>query len=429
MKLGVKDYILSDTGKIAADKKLTITGQGNYQDSIEINVKVVEKTNKFKVNMNKDQFTYDGKEHKLGFEVLDSKTGEPLKEDEYMAVYSEDIINAGTVKVTVIGLKTYSGSVTKSYKINPLKTDMELSFDKQKTYTFHSAGTTVDNIVVKVKNSGKQLECGQDYKISYSANKKAGTGKISVTFLGNYKGSKAVKDTFTIKAATLNDNTVNVTVPDKAYTGKKNAYKSAPIVTDKNGNALKGSDYTAVYYADYEMTKEIKGKENLIELEEGKDSATVYVKITGKGNYAGDTSVYARGEYNVKRTADTVLDLSKAKVTFKNGGTTVKKLEYTGLPHRPDVEVTVKVKGAGTITLDASQYDVVWTNNIGKGKATAVITGNGTKVNGYAFVGSKNATITIVAGNFKDIKNFFDEKTTNFLNSLFNLPEPALTAY
>ena len=407
VRLGAKDYTLSKTDAFGADGELTITGQGNYTGSITIKVKVVAlgELSKFKVVMKRDKFVYDGSEHKLGFDITDSKSKKPLNEADYAVIYSADVTNAGTVKVTFIGQGNYTGTVTKSYKISPRKDNgMTLEYDKNKAYAFDSAGATVENL--KVKNSaGVILTAGRDYKVSYSANKKAGKGKINVVFLGNYKGSKAVKGDFTIGAAVLDENTINVYVPDKVYTGKKNAYKSVPIVTDKEGNVLKKSDYTVKYYKNAACGEadEIKGKNNLIELTE-ENSATVYVKVTGKGNYAGNAQAFAVGKYQVKKLSDNVFDLSKAKVTFKQNGTTVKKLEYTGRPLKPEMEVVVTVKGKGSITLTPGQYNVQWTNNVNKGKATVIITGNGEAVNGTAFVGSKNASITIAAGKMKNKK-------------------------
>lgn len=423
IRLGSKDYTLGgDVGKLSADGSITITGKGNFKDSITVPVKVVEKQKlkKFSVTLGKEKLFYDGTPKQPAITLKDKTDPDRqfVEGEDYRLVFNNAHTDAGTVKVTVIGMGEYSGSVTKSYKILPIKESMTLEFDRTKHYTFNSAGVTVDGIVVKT-GKGTVLASGKDYKVSYSANKKAGTGKISISFLGNYKGSKALKDTFTIVPAVLDNDTAKVTVPDKIYTGRKGAYKSTPIVTDAGGSILKSSNYTVAYYADAAMTREIRGKENLIELGEAQDAAVIYVKVTGRGNYGGNTDVYATGSYQVKKTASAVLDISKAKVTFQSGGAAVKKLEYTGRPLEPTAVVTVKVKGVGTVTLDESQYTIVWLNNTNKGKATAVITGNGTAVNGYAFVGSKNASISIVARNLKNVQNLFGESPANLLKKIF----------
>ena len=56
---------------------------------------------------------YDGKEHKEVLTVTDTKTGKELVAGtDYSVTYSSDLVNAGTVKVTVAGLGNYSGSFT-----------------------------------------------------------------------------------------------------------------------------------------------------------------------------------------------------------------------------------------------------------------------------------------------------------------------------
>ena len=61
---------------------------------------------------------YDGKEHKEVLTVTDTKTGKELVAGtDYSVTYSSDLVNVGTVKVTVAGLGNYTGSFTKTYKI------------------------------------------------------------------------------------------------------------------------------------------------------------------------------------------------------------------------------------------------------------------------------------------------------------------------
>ena len=61
---------------------------------------------------------YDGKVHREVLTVTDTKTGKELVAGtDYSVTYSSDLVNAGTVKVTVAGLGNYSGSFTKTYKI------------------------------------------------------------------------------------------------------------------------------------------------------------------------------------------------------------------------------------------------------------------------------------------------------------------------
>ena len=161
------------------------------------------------------------------------------------------------------------------------------------------------------------MKAGRDYKISYSGNKKVGTAKYTIKFMGNYKGSAPVKGEFTIKATSLSNATpgIKIVVGDKVYGGKANTYKSVPLISI-DGVALKASDYTATYYKDAELTNQIIGK-NKVSLGEDEESATIYVKIVGKKNYASSNGEYATAKYKVTKKA--TYDLSKAKVSFWNG--------------------------------------------------------------------------------------------------------------
>ena len=61
---------------------------------------------------------YDGQEHREVLTVKDTKTGKDLIVDkDYTVVYSDDLVNAGTVTIKVAGLGNYTGSFTKTYKI------------------------------------------------------------------------------------------------------------------------------------------------------------------------------------------------------------------------------------------------------------------------------------------------------------------------
>ncbi|MDE6016812.1 MAG: hypothetical protein K2H41_14180, partial [Acetatifactor sp.] len=283
--------------------------------------------------------------------------------------------------------------------------------------TFNSAGVTF-NDALTVTDEGlnnAELVLGKDYKVSYSGNKKVGSNaKYTVTFLGNYKGSAALKNTFTITAANLAEMTetndpsekdgLYLKSADKAYT-KAAVYKSAPFVL-VNGVALKTSDYTVKYYLDEAKTTEMKGK-NKVTLGEGETSKTVYVEITGKKNYSGTVMT----SFDVVSTAEKT-DISKAKITVKDSaGKKQSKVEYTGEAVYPySIEIKVgkatpillkyDADTASWVTSDGSatqDFDILVVNNIEKGKATIIVTGDG------ANVGSKTATFSVVSQNLKNV--------------------------
>lgn len=423
-----KDYDLSTgkgtvtvPGNITEDCKLYAIGKGNFEGVLEIDVKAVDSKSLRKISVTQAkgfQAVYDGKEHRLKFgsisgganvEVTAKGVESKLQENrDYYVVYPANVTDAGTVKYTVVGMGEYTGSVTKSYKIAPIKASSEqitVQFTgkgKKDAYAFNAAGVTVDQLTVTYQNG--VLTAGKDYKVSYSGNKKTGTAKLNISFLGNFKGSKKVTETFTIGKSALNDKAreVKVAIPDKIYSGKANIYKSVPIVTI-DGVTVKASNYKVSYYTDKSMSQSsLISSKNKVTIGEGESYAIVYVKIEGKGSYHEGDAYALTGSYKVCKKSDQVIDLSGAKVSFYDkNGTQITKLDYTGRAVEPyKTQVTCKV-GGKEITLAENQYNISCLNNMNKGKATVLITGTGVKgEGGLSFVGSKTAAYQIKKRSF-----------------------------
>lgn len=155
--------------------------------------------------------------------------------------------------------------------------------------------------------------------------------------------------------------------------------------------------FLITYYRDADMTQEATQKANYLSLADGEDEATIYVKVTGKGNF---TSAYATAAYKVVRNASAV-NINKAKITVLDAnGNKLQKAEYTGYGLTPQVKVEYKDPTTKTMKiLPADQYEIHYQNNINKGKATIVLTGNGTDT-----VGSKTATFSIASKNLSTVK-------------------------
>ncbi len=493
-KLTTKDYRLEGEGlagnKYAAataegeTRILTVKGAGSYEgSSFNIKVKVIEKRDAGKLSVKVDSKfrpVYDGNALDLGslfqkpqdsegtdtaagpqepagaITVTDAKDRTKILEEgtDFTVQCTSDLVNAGTVRFTLTGMGAYAGSVSKSFKISPLKvTDssrFSVTFDGEKTYEYRAAGTEVDGLVVKYLGETDQdtddriLRQGVDYKVTYSNNKKVSGTKdavLKVTFLGSYRGSSAVQKTFKIIPAKLSSGNTAVIVPDKVYTKGNIAYKSRPIVT-LGGAAIKASDYTVSYAWATESeaaddTKYVEDNKVKITLAEGDRWAKVRVTVTPKetGSYGLAEGAVLAGEYYVRK-ADNAVNLSKAKVTFYNReGTQLKWLEYNGntfhtpagnnaeaenAPDDPNA-VYVKVTVGGAV-VDPSLYDVTWTSARDKGKATVVIRGRGTATDKGMAVGSRNQAVTIKAMVLKG-KNLkpYVEDVAEMMNSIKNL--------
>ena len=324
------------------------------------------------------------------------------------------VIYTGTEREGTEGKPGFIGQLKKTFKITGKYTieasDVSFKYaDENGDYVTSYTGLAIKP-EVKVVVDGKVLKAGTDYTVTYKNNKAvAGSNEtdakgrpkapqIIVKGKGIYQtADKAgITKTFTITKCNLND--LVLTVADKAYNKKANAYKSTKITfTDGNYRDMKlkaGKDYTITV-------------DGILDNTSGSDDvpapkSVVKVKITGTGaNFEGTVT----GSYRIIDTKVTP-DISKAKVV-SNGG---KACAYTGSaiePHdeawlkaksitggagvsNPKLEVTMKV-GKETITLHETvqgtteadqlgQYETFYYNNVDKGTAYVLIRG----INGYS---------------------------------------------
>ena len=107
---------------------------------------------------------YDGQEHKEVLTVKDVKTGKELVSGtEYAVAYSGDLVNAGTVTITVTGKGNYTGTFTKTYKITKRSVTLT-SATVSKTYD----GNPLTNTSIKVSGDGFAKGEGATYEVTGS---------------------------------------------------------------------------------------------------------------------------------------------------------------------------------------------------------------------------------------------------------------------
>ena len=105
---------------------------------------------------------YDGQEHREVLTVKDTKTGKDLiANKDYTVVYSDDLVNAGTVTIKVSGLGNYSGSFTKTYKITKRLVTLT-SATVSKTYD----GQALTNTSITVSGDGFVEGEGASYEVT-----------------------------------------------------------------------------------------------------------------------------------------------------------------------------------------------------------------------------------------------------------------------
>ena len=145
---------------------------------------------------------YDGKEHKEVLTVTDTKTGKELVSGtDYSVTYSSDLVNAGTVKVTVAGLGNYTGSFTKTYKITKRSVTLT-SATVSKVYD----GSALTNTSITVSGDGFVEGEGASYEVTGSQTEVGNSANAfeyklnEKTLASNYNITKVV-GTLTITAA------------------------------------------------------------------------------------------------------------------------------------------------------------------------------------------------------------------------------------
>ena len=145
---------------------------------------------------------YDGQEHREVLTVKDTKTGKDLiVNKDYTVVYSDDLVNAGTVTIKVSGLGNYSGSFTKTYKITKRLVTLT-SATVSKTYD----GQALTNTSITVSGDGFVEGEGASYEVTGSQTVVGNSANAfeyklnEKTLASNYDITKVV-GTLTITAA------------------------------------------------------------------------------------------------------------------------------------------------------------------------------------------------------------------------------------
>ncbi len=113
------------------------------------------------------------------------KTEASLREGvDFEVQFDGDLVNPGTVSVTITGMGDYSGTVETSFVIVPAdlaNATVDAIPDQKRTgYPIEPAP--------RVKLDGRELVQGVDYEVSYSKNTDEGTATLIVAGIGNCAG-------------------------------------------------------------------------------------------------------------------------------------------------------------------------------------------------------------------------------------------------
>ena len=254
---------------------------------------------------------------------------ELVKDTDYTVSYSNNK-NVGTATISITGIGDYTGTITKNFNIVARDiSDTTIGSIPNQTYT----GNSISALPVITYN-GATLTKGTDYTLTYSNNVNVGTGIVTITGKGNFKGTTS--KTFSISARAMSDTSV-ANISSQTYTG--NVISPLPTITYNNKTLKKDTDYTLSY------------SNNI-------NAGTATITITGKGNFTGTTSK------TFSISARAMSDTSVANISSQT---------YTGNVISPLPTITYNNK---TLKKD-TDYTLSYSDNINAGTATITITGKG----------------------------------------------------
>ena len=205
------------------------------------------------ISISEQNYVYDGTPKKPVVSVR--YNGILLSENvDYSLTYS-DFVVAGTAKVTVTGINSYTGSVTKEYTIKPItfnSKNLSVTFDKTSLVYYGSAV----HPVMYVSFNGQPLVQDVDYKVSYSKNNVPGRATVKITGIGNFAGS--VSKTFIISPQKVNSVSIakNSATTATVNWGKVDKVSGYEILKyDANKNSFVHAVYASADSTSYQFTK------------------------------------------------------------------------------------------------------------------------------------------------------------------------------
>lgn len=205
------------------------------------------------ISISEQNYVYDGTPKTPAVSVY--YNGILLSENvDYSLTYS-DFVVAGTAKVTVTGINSYTGSVTKEYTIKPItfnSKNISVTFDKTSLVYYGSAV----HPVMYVSFNGQPLVQDVDYKVTYSKNNAPGRATVKITGIGNFAGS--VSKTFIISPQKVNSVSIakNSATTATVSWGKVDKVSGYEILKyDANKNSFVHAVYASADSTSYQFTK------------------------------------------------------------------------------------------------------------------------------------------------------------------------------
>ena len=326
------DYTVSNLTNnkyVTSNAYVKITGTGNFSgyryDDFTISARDI------------GEITFDpipDQEYTGSYIQLDAVTGTILgqavssKQYNYTIKSYTNNINTGEATVTVSGYEPYgfTGEKTLSFKIVPKDiSSVTVNAIEDQPYTGEAVTPNPP-----IYNGNRKLALGTDYTLSYSSNINFGKATVTITGMGNYKGSTQT---------TFNIIKVPVSLLSKSGLSTSYTYTSEAITPDfklyyKSVELTRDVDYTLLYYDNVEV-------------------GTATIQVTGKGIYEGER------QFTFKIAARSMVSF----VTMSSPETTY----YTGEQIKPKVTLTDTLGGKTVTLVEGRDYQMTYGDNVDAG--------------------------------------------------------------
>jgi len=333
-----EEAAVSEEGREPEDGAAEITDKDDPEtENEEESDDAVREIGQCSIALSTDACFYSGKERKPSAAVTDGD--HTLVRDQDYTLSYEDNINAGTAKVLITGIGGYTGTVIKEFTIKSKSlAGAGVSVSISGTEYFYTGAARKPSVSAVFNNI--TLKKDRDYTVTYRNNINAGTARVIIKGIGNYKGS--VCKEFTIKRKSLNGSGMSVTLKAAAFTYRGYAIEPRAKITYLERTLKAGRDYIIEY------RKNIK-------------AGTAAAIISGTGNYKGKV----KRTFIIRRKS-----LAEDRIAITLSGTS---FEWTG----EEIKPAVTVKHRSRKLTEGKDYEVTYCSNINAGTARVVIKGIG----------------------------------------------------
>ena len=419
LALGTDYTVKYSNNKAAGTGLITITGKGNYfGKNLTANFTIVDKYAEAlkddtislagsvkSITKITDTFTYDGTAHfpaKIQVTTKDdgvinytynATSGEydndnTSSDAKDVVITVSNNVKKGSATVAARG-KDDKKAKTAKFKINALdlstlgdKLEVTVNGGDSVAYEVKGVQPSVEAVYTPEGGDAILLVPGQDFKLSYKDNKKAGTG--TAVLKGQKNCTKNAEATFTIDKIDL-DQVDTDTVSVVALSGKK-VSSVKPVVTDAVGNVIPVKAFNVSIYE--------TGKDTALD-KKAAIPADFDIKLEAKDTVNLENSLTITG-------LKTVTDFSKAKITVDKAWNKA-GIPYTGSPiiltdildtdnANPFENGKIVVKVGSSTLVYGEDFEVAgYANNNKKGNMTFTLYGIGN------YAGSKSAKVKIAA--------------------------------